>query len=177
MINDAEGADERKLVLGIPNKEVRTALNNGWFDHYVKIPRSDFDTLMDVAKRQLADGDVDGLINETLYRIYARVPASWRIKCEADAKRHFRLFMEMLGAKVNAEEESAFGNADAIIETKKFVWIFEFKYNKSAKAAVQQIKTKGYDKPYRGDKRPVTLVGINFRSAKRNIDEPVFESF
>ena len=24
---------------------------------------------------------------------------------------------------------------------------------------------------------PVTLVGINFRRAKRNIDEPLFESF
>ena len=29
----------------------------------------------------------------------------------------------------------------------------------------------------RGGRRPVTLVGINFRKAKRNIDEPLFESF
>lgn len=26
----------------------------------------------------------------------------------------------------------------------------------------------------KGDRRPVTLVGINFRLAKRNIDEPLF---
>ena len=175
VINDAEGADERKLVLGIPNKEVRTALNAGWFDHYVKIPRSDFDELFAVAKRQLAAGDVDGLITETLYRIYARVPTTWRIKCEADAKRHFRLFLEMLGAKVNAEEESARGRADAILETKDFVWVFEFKYNKSAKAAIQQIKAKGYADQFKGDQRPVTLIGINFRTAKRYIDEPLFE--
>ena len=25
-----------------------------------------------------------------------------------------------------------------------------------------------------GDRRPVTLVGVNFRTAKRNIDEPLF---
>ena len=55
-----------------------------------------------------------------------------------------------------------------------FVWVFEFKFNKSAEAAIRQIREKGYADPYKGDKRPVTLVGVNFRTAKRNIDEPVF---
>ena len=41
-------------------------------------------------------------------------------------------------------------------------------------AAIRQIREKGYADAYRGDRRPVTLVGINFRAAKRNIDEPVF---
>ena len=51
---------------------------------------------------------------------------------------------------------------------------FVFKFNKSAKAAVTQIRTKGYADAYKADKRPVTLVGVNFRNAKRNIDEPLF---
>ena len=85
--------------------------------------------------------------------------------------------MEMLGAKVGAEEGSARGYADAIIETRKFVWVFEFKFNKSTKAAVRQIREKGYAAQYKGDKRPVTLVGVNFRTAKRNIDEPLFAKF
>ena len=82
--------------------------------------------------------------------------------------------MEMLGAKVQSEKPSLLGYADAIIETKKFVWVFEFKFNKSAKAAICQIRDKGYAAAYTGDKRPVTLVGINFRGTKRNIDEPIF---
>ena len=45
-----------------------------------------------------------------------------------------------------------------------------------ATATVRQIREKGYADAYRGDKRPVTLVGVNFRTAKRNIDEPVFWS-
>ena len=165
-----------KLVLGAPNHEVRGAIRAGWFDGFLKVPADDFDALVEVAKRQIAAGDADGLINESLYRIYAKIPPEWRIRSEADVKRHFRLFMEMLGAKVGAEEGSARGYADAIIETKKFVWVFEFKFNKSANAAVRQIREKGYADAYRGDKRPVTLVGINFRTAKRNIDEPVFWS-
>ena len=163
-----------KLILGAPNHEVRGAIRAGWFDSIIKVPSTEFDALVNVAKRQVAEGDVDGLINETLYRIYAKIPPEWRIKSEADVKRHFRLFMEMLGAKVGAEEGSARGYADAIVESKKFVWVFEFKFNKSAKAAVAQIREKGYADAYRGDRRPVTLVGVNFRTAKRNIDEPLF---
>ena len=166
-----------KLILGAPNHEVRGAIRSGWFSSIIKVPSTEFDALVDVAKRQVAAGDVDALICETLYRVYAKIPPEWKIRCEADVKRHFRLFMEMLGAKVGAEEGSARGYADAIIETRKFVWVFEFKFNKSTKAAVRQIREKGYAAAYKGDKRPVTLVGINFRTAKRNIDEPLFAKF
>ena len=162
------------LILGAPNHEVRGALKAGWFDHFVKMPATEFEAFVDAAKGQIAAGDLRTLVGETLYRIYAKIPPEWKIRSEADVKRHFRLFMEMLGAKVAAEEGSAFGYADAILEAKTFVWVFEFKFNKSAKAAVAQIREKGYADQYRGGKRPVTLVGINFRTAKRNIDEPVF---
>ena len=163
------------LILGAPNHEVRGALKAGWFDHFVKMPATEFEALVDVARRQLDEGNADGLVNETLYRVYAKIPPEWKIHSEADAKRHFRLFMEMLGAKVAAEEGSARGYADAIVERKTFVWVFEFKFNKSAKAALRQIRGKGYADAYKGDRRPVTLVGINFRNQKRNIDEPLFE--
>ena len=163
-----------KLILGAPNHEVRGAIKAGWFDSVVTVPSTEFDALVAVAKRQVGEGDLRCLIGETLYRIYAKIPPEWRIRCEADVKRHFRLFMEMLGAKVGAEEGSAFGYADAILETKAFVWVFEFKYNRSAAAAIRQIREKGYADAYRGDRRPVTLVGVNFRTAKRNIDEPLF---
>ena len=95
---------------------------------------------------------------------------------KTDAKRHFHLFMKMLGANVQAEEASAFGYADAIVETRKGVYVFEFKFNKSAKAAIRQIREKGYADAYKADKRPVTLIGINFSAKKRNIDEPLIEN-
>ena len=173
---EVDGIGNPKLILGAPNHEVRGAIRAGWFNSFLHVPAGEFDALVDVAKRQVADGDLRGLVGESLYRIYAKIPPGWKIRSEADVKRHFRLFMEMLGAKVAAEEGSAFGYADAIIETRKFVWVFEFKFNKSAKAAIRQIREKGYADAYRGDKRPVTLVGVNFRTAKRNIDEPVFWS-
>ncbi len=55
----------------------------------------------------------------------------------------------------------------------KAVYVFEF--NKSAKAAVRQIREKGYADAYNGGRRRVTSIGINFNSKKRNIDEPIIE--
>ena len=116
----------------------------------------------------------DPPLYESLFGLYARLPPTWRVKDEAEAKRYFLLFMRMIGANPQPEVASLRGYADAIIETRKFVWVFEFKFNKSANAAIRQIREKGYADAYKGDRRPVTLVGVNFRAAKRNIDEPVF---
>ena len=163
-----------KLVLGAPNHEVRGAIRAGWFNGFLKVPADEFDALVDVAKRQVAAGDVSGLLCESLFGLYAKLPPTWRVKNEAEAKRYFLLFMQMIGANPQPEVASLRGYADAIIETRKFVWVFEFKFNKSAQAAIRQIREKGYADAYKGDRRPVTLVGVNFRTAKRNIDEPAF---
>ncbi len=172
---DEGGRHVKELVLGVPNMEVRTSLNSLWWKQLMKIEEKDFNALVDVAKRQLAVGDVDALTNETLFSLYASLPPTWRVKDEADAKRYFHLFMKMLGAEAHAEQSSARGYADAIVEAKKAVYVFEFKLNKSAKAAVRQIREKGYADAYKADKRPVSLIGINFSAKKRNIDEPLIE--
>ena len=41
----------------------------------------------------------------------------------------------------------------------------------------ENLRKDGYVYVDKGDKRPVTLVGVNFRTAKRNIDEPLFTEF
>ena len=174
--SDEDGRHVEGLTLGMPNREVRESLRSLWWKQLMKIEEMDFTALVDVAKRQLAEGDVDALINETLFSLYAALPSTWRVKDEADAKRYFQLFMKMLGADVRAEQTSARGYADAIVETKKAVYVFEFKFNKSAKAAIRQIREKGYADAYKGGRRPVTLIGINFSAKKRNIDEPLIES-
>ena len=43
-------------------------------------------------------------------------------------------------------------------------------------AMIRQICEKGYADAYKADRRPVTLVGINFNLQKRNIDLPIIES-
>ena len=173
-IKDVE--EDGGLVLGVPNKEVRGVLNSLYWRSLLQIEEKDFKSLMAIAAEQLSKGDIDGLFNSTLFRLYAKLPSTWTPKKEADAKRYFLLFMEMIGGKCDPEKATSRGQADMIVETKKQVLVVEFKYNRSAKAAIRQIRDKGYADAYKGDKRPVTLVGLNFRSTKRNIDEPIIEA-
>ena len=77
----------------------------------------------------------------------------------------------LLGQYVHAEVHSSRGRADCILETDKFVYIFEFKVDKSAKEALEQIEERGYAAPYEADKRQLFKIGVNFDSETRSLAE------
>ena len=167
--------DPASYILAPPNREVRASLKDGYISQVMGLAEESFDPLVDRAKRQVAAGDWKGYLLESLFGLYASVPPDWRIRNEAEAKRYFQLFASMTGANPQPEVATFFGYADAVIETPKSVCVFEFKYAKSAKAAIRQIRQRGYADKWIGGKRPVTLVGINFNPRKRNIDLPIIE--
>ena len=164
-----------RYVLAPPNLEVREALFEGYLSQAMGLDEDPFNTLVDKAKRQIASGDWMGYLGESLFGLYASVPPDWQIKDEAEAKRYFQLFASMTGANPQPEVATMLGYADAVIETPNEVCVFEFKYRKSAKAAIRQIRERGYADKWIGGERPVTLVGINFNPKKRNIDMPIIE--
>ena len=172
---DPRKEDTDKYVLAPPNREVRQALRRGYLSQVMGLRESSLNTLVDRAKRQIASGDWKGYLYESLYGLYASVPPDWRIRNEAEAKRYFQLFASMTGANPQPEVASMLGYADAVIETQTDVFVFEFKYRSSAKAAIRQIRDRGYADKWIGGPRPVTLIGINFNPKKRNIDIPVVE--
>ena len=174
---DADGriVGNESYVLAPPNFEVREALKRGYLSQVLGLKDGPFDTLVDRAKRRIASGDWKGYLYESLFGLYASIPVDWHIKDEAEAKRYFQLFTSMTGANPQPEVASIFGYADAVIETSTDVYVFEFKYRKSAKAAIRQIRERDYAAKWAGGSRPVTLIGINFNPKKRNIDIPVVE--
>ena len=179
-IKDVKRGDPTKdetdsYVLAPPNLEVREALFEGYLSQAMGLAEDPFNTLVDKAKRQIASGDWMGYLGESLFGLYASVPPDWQIKDEAEAKRYFQLFASMTGANPQPEVATMLGYADAVIETPNEVCVFEFKYRKSAKAAIRQIRERGYADKWIGGERPVTLVGINFNPKKRNIDMPIIE--
>ena len=172
---DGQITQSESYVLAPPNLEVRDALKRGYLSQVMGMREGSFNPLVDRAKRQIASGDWKGYLYESLFGLYASIPVDWHIKDEAEAKRYFQLFTSMTGANPQPEVASIFGYADAVIETPANVFVFEFKYRKSAKAAIRQIRERGYADKWIGGKRPVTLIGINFNPKKRNIDMPIVE--
>jgi hypothetical protein len=61
------------------------------------------------------------------------------------------------------------GRADVVVQTPQYIYIFEFKFNKNAEDALQQIKDKDYADKYRATGKPIMGIGVNFNKAKKKI--------
>ena len=81
----------------------------------------------------------------------------------------------MLGYRLSLEVMSNKGRIDALIEFKERVVIFELKINQSAQIALDQIKEKGYAEQYKGSGKEIVMIGLNFDTDARNVDEWLIE--
>ena len=91
-----------------------------------------------------------------------------------NAEKYFHnavyIIFKMLGFYVEVEHATSDGRIDLLIKTKNFIYIIEFKIDKSADEALQQIEDKQYAKPFEADSRKVYKIGVNFSTESRRID-------
>ena len=83
----------------------------------------------------------------------------------------FFLILKLVGFDINAEVHTHKGRLDILISTAENIYIFEFKYNKSAAEAIQQIKDKQYYSAYENQGKQIYIFGVNFDGATRLIDD------
>ena len=157
-------------ALGYPNDEVKYGFLNSLAPYYLSAEdeASPFD-VRSFAK-DIRAGNTDAL-RERFTALFARLPYPTD---ESIVEQNFQnviyiVFM-LLGQFVMTEIHSSKGRADCIVETDDYVYIFEFKRDKSATEALRQIEDSGYAKPYAADKRKLIKIGANFNSRERTID-------
>ena len=80
------------------------------------------------------------------------------------------LVFSYLGLFVNSEVHSSQGQADAVVQTLTDVYVFEFKFNKTAEEAIEQINTTNYADKYRASNKLITGIGVNFNADRKQID-------
>ena len=81
------------------------------------------------------------------------------------------LIFTMLGLNCRSEVRIAFGRIDTLVETKCYVYCFEFKLNGTAEDALAQIDSKEYLLPCEGSGKRMFKIGVEFDHEKRNIGE------
>ncbi|OQX80669.1 MAG: hypothetical protein B6D61_01745 [Bacteroidetes bacterium 4484_249] len=87
----------------------------------------------------------------------------------------FYLIVKLLGFTIETEVMTIDGRIDTVITTEKYIYVIEFKAGQDAKTAMQQIKDKEYHKKFITEKKPITLIGINFDIDNKTIDEYLIE--
>ena len=51
-----------------------------------------------------------------------------------------------------------------------WIYVVEFKLNKTARKAIAQIQDRHYYEKFQNDSVPIVLIGVNFNSAKGQIN-------
>ncbi len=138
-----------ELYLGVPNSEVRESLVYDYLASEIEDAVPPVRSAQLHAAKYLREGNLDKAIDMFRTAI-AKLPHEWVDKGKEGAVcTAFALFFyAMRDAHISYEQHSLNGRADAVIETKDNVYIFEFKYNRSAQEAFDQIIENGYHLPY-----------------------------
>ena len=158
------------FVLDFPNDEVAEAYSENILAAYMGNKTGSLFKSSDL-NESFDDGNTEEAIDK-LKAVYASIPYDLLKKAdEAHYSTAFFCMMKALGANIGSELETSKGRIDAVLENKRHIYIFEFKYNKTADIALSQIHETKYYEPYIAGKKKVHLIGMNFSSKEKNINE------
>lgn len=162
-----------KYILGFPNREVEEGFIQYLVPFYCK-PRRHRDFDIEYFVEELESGQIDNFMKR-IEVLLADCP----YEIIRDKEVHFQNFLfiliKLVGYYVHAEYSIADGRIDMILECDKYLYIFEFKYNSTAEAALNQIKDKNYSLPFSLGRKKTFLVGVNFSHETRNVDGYIVE--
>ncbi|MDZ7877381.1 MAG: AAA family ATPase [Saprospiraceae bacterium] len=160
------------MVLDYPNKEVRDSMYTFLIDDISRNQQRTHTgmTIRDINKA-FASKDLNK-VKTILNALLADLPVETYSK-QTGGLFHglIHLVFSYLGTLVNSEVHSSRGHADAVVQTLTDVYIFEFKFNKTAQEGLDQITKQDYAGKYRASGKMITGIGVNFNSDKKGIDE------
>ena len=167
--------EDETFLLDFPNNEVKKGFLSAIAADYLKTAESTGSLALQLSKT-LKAGDLESF-QKLLTAFLASIPYSMRRKNdEREWERYFHytfyLILRLMSLYVvYTEKEQSQGRVDCIVETDNYVYIFEFKLDSTAAAALKQIEDKGYARPYAADPRKLYKVGVNFSSKTGTIDD------
>lgn len=156
-------------TLGYPNKEVRSGFLDSLLAGYNGNNPSgaSFVIRFNAALRK---GDIDEALSR-MQSFLAGMPNDLEDKTEKHYQTIIYLIFSLLGYHIRTEEKSAVGRADAVCWTQDSIYVFEFKVDSTAEAALKQIDDKCYMIPYRfEDGKRLVKIGVNISTVTRTID-------
>jgi len=159
-------------TLGFPNNEVRYGFLEFLAPYYTALTNDETDFHIVKFCHELEAGDTSAFM-ERLKVFFAKIPYELSNDNERHYQAVFYIVFTLIGQYIDVEVRSASGRADAVVKTKDYIYVFEFKLDGSAEEALKQIDDKGYLLPYQLDARKLIKVGVDFSKEKRNINNYV----
>ena len=162
----------REMLLGYPNDEVRECMYSFMIDSIAKNEhRSGANITNKDLLKAFMDADLDR-IKRLINSLLAGLPdEAYRKTAEGLFHGLIHFVFQLLGMYIKSEVHSSHGRADSVVETATHVFIFEFKFKKTAEAGLQQIKDQKYADKYRASNKTIIGIGVNFVPEDKEINE------
>ena len=152
-------------LLGIPNFEVRQALNEIVLPTLAMRKNNDIQSTQAFLNLYLSVGNLPEAM-KCLKALVADVPYSNKKLASMDMEERYRLILSTIfnaiGCRVEVEKMIATGRIDMVVETIHIIYVLELKLsnNGGIDAAAEQIRSKQYAEPFKADKRRVVALAI-----------------
>ena len=167
-----KGFDKRFCTyrLGFPNEEVERGFVRFLLPFYsnARLESTQFSIVRFV--REVETGQPEAFMT----RLSAMM-ADTDYRIVGDSELYFQnflfLFFRLLGLYVEVEHATSDGRTDMVVRTADYIYLFEFKLDKSAEDALAQIEERGYARPYAADPRRLFKIGVSFSTRKRCVEE------
>lgn len=162
--------EDHLYTLDYPNMEVRQSMEQSLLHEYLEGPIQDPLARVAGLRNALREGDIEGMVC-IINALFASMP--YDLWPQQQTERFFHaiihLTFDLLGTYIRSEVHTANGRCDALVETADRIYALEFKLDKSAAEALQQIFDKGYLLPYADSPKQRVAVGLNFSSEERAV--------
>ena len=152
-------------LLGIPNFEVRQALNEIVLPTLAMRKNNDLQSTQAFLNAHLSVGNLPEAM-KCLKALIADVPYSNKKLASMDMEERYRLILSTIfnaiGCRVEVEKMIATGRIDMVVEVTNFIYVLELKLsnNGGVDAAEEQMKARQYAEPFKADKRKVIALAI-----------------
>ena len=157
--------------LDFPNYEVKSGFSDCLVKYYGRNYCDNRDSLQARFFFSLMEDDVENFLTEMQVFLLG-FPYDLGENC---GEKHYQTIVYSvllsIGMDVHAEVSVAEGRVDMTVSFPQTNYIFEFKLNKSAQEALDQINVLNYAACFAGDPRKIIKVGVNFNTQTRTIDE------
>ena len=161
--------------LDFPNYEVKSGFSDCLVKYYGREYSPKRFSLMSQFFRYLREENVDGFLSE-MKNFLLGFPYDLGENC---GEKHYQTILYSvllsIGMNVHAEVSVAEGRVDMTVSFPQTNYIFEFKLNKTAQEALDQINENNYAACFAGDPHKIIKTGVNFNTQTRTIDEWMVE--
>ena len=158
-----------EVRLKVPNEEVKRGLFNDLLKYYLKPRRGLVKTVIDGITRSIRNGDPEQMM-KSLDAYFAGIPYDLKLDNENNFHNAFYILTTLIGIDAKAEVHTSDGRIDLLIETPKYIYVIELKYDATPEEAIHQIEEKGYARKFATDSRKIFKIGVSFSSETRRIE-------